>query len=153
VIAQNRTTRPAGLDERRRVEEQEEDQDHRKDPGFARPITLATTSSFGVGALCESFARFLFARLCGPRLEDGGISDGSSEVGGDVRATLDQGGIRGASLHGQAREVVGRSPLVPRLDAWDLALLAASSCGGLASCGGMRREPDVRQQFPASGPS
>ena len=81
------------------------------------------------------------------------ISDGSSEVGGDVRAALDQGGSRGASLHGQAREVVGRSPLVPRSDAWDLAPLAASSRGGLASCGGMRREPDVRQEFPASGPS
>ncbi len=75
------------------------------------------------------------------------ISDGSSEVGGDVRAALDQGGSRGASLHGQAREVVGRSPLVPRSDAWDLAPLAASSRGGLASCGGMRREPDVRQEF------
>ena len=75
------------------------------------------------------------------------ISDGSSEVGGDVRAALDQGGSRGASLHGQAREVVGRSPLVPRSDAWELAPLAASSRGGLASCGGMRREPDVRQEF------
>ena len=73
------------------------------------------------------------------------ISDGSSEVGGDVRAALDQGGIRGASLHGQAREVVGRSPLVPRSDAWDLAPVEASSRGCLASCGGMRREPDVRQ--------
>ena len=51
----------------------------------------------------------------------------------------------GISLHGQAREVVGRSPLVPRKDAWDLAPLAASSRGGFASCGGMRREPDVRQ--------
>jgi hypothetical protein len=75
------------------------------------------------------------------------ISDGSNEVGGDVRAALDQGGSRGASLHGQAREVVGRSPLVPRSDVWDLAPLAASSRGGLASCGGMRREPDVRQEF------
>jgi hypothetical protein len=65
VIPRNSTNRPAGVEERRRVEEQEEDQDHRKDPGFARPITLATTSSFGVGALCESFARFLFARLGG----------------------------------------------------------------------------------------
>jgi len=37
--------------------------------------------------------------------------------------------------------------LVPRKDAWDLAPLAASSRGGLASCGGMRREPDVRQEF------
>jgi hypothetical protein len=75
------------------------------------------------------------------------ISDGSSEVGGDVRAVLDQGGSRRASLHDQARDVVGRSPLVPRSDAWDLAPLAASSRGGLASCGGMRRELDVRQEF------
>src|SRR6516165_11018755 len=75
------------------------------------------------------------------------ISDGSSEVGGEVRAALDQGGSRGTSLHGQAPEAVGRSPLVPRKDAWDLAPLAASSRGGLASCGGMRREPDVRQEL------
>src|SRR5262245_50112244 len=75
------------------------------------------------------------------------LSDGSSEVGSDVRAALDQGGSRGTSLHGQAREVVGRLPLVPRKDAWDLAPLAASSRGGLASCGGMRREPDVRQEL------
>jgi len=55
------------------------------------------------------------------------ISDGWSEVGGEVRAALDQGGSRGTSLHGQAPEAVGRSPLVPRKDAWDLAPLAASS--------------------------
>jgi hypothetical protein len=58
-----------------------------------------------------------------------------------------------ANLDGQAREVVGRSPLVPRSDAWDLAPLAASLRGGLESCGGIGREPDVRQEFPASGPS
>ena len=75
------------------------------------------------------------------------ISDGWSEVGGEVRAALDQGGSRGTSLHGQAPEAVGRSPLVPRKDAWDRAPLAASSRGGLASCGGMRREPDVRQEL------
>jgi hypothetical protein len=41
----------------------EEEQDHRKDPGFARPITLATTSSSRVGVLCAYFARFSFSRL------------------------------------------------------------------------------------------
>jgi hypothetical protein len=61
VIPRNSTTRPPGVEERRRVEEQEEEQDHRKDPGFARPITLATTSSSRVDVLCEYFARFSFA--------------------------------------------------------------------------------------------
>jgi hypothetical protein len=67
VIPRNSTTRPPGVEERRRVEEQEEEQDHRKDPGFARPITLATTSSSRVGVLCEYFARFSFSRLGGAR--------------------------------------------------------------------------------------
>jgi hypothetical protein len=53
VIPRNSTTRPPGREERRRVEEQEEEQDHRKDPGFARPITLALTSSSRVGVLCD----------------------------------------------------------------------------------------------------
>jgi hypothetical protein len=39
VITQNSPTRPPGVEERRRVEKQEEEQDHRRDPGFARPIT------------------------------------------------------------------------------------------------------------------
>ena len=115
MIPRNSTTRPPGVEERRRVEEQEEEQDHRKDPGFARPITLATTSSFGVGVLCEYFARFSFSRP----------GTGSR----------------------------GPSALVPRSDAWDLAPLTASSRRGPASCGGMRREPDVPQEFNASGPS
>ena len=46
--------------------------DHRKDPGFARPITLATTGSSRVGVLCEYFARFSFSRLGGGGLEDRG---------------------------------------------------------------------------------
>jgi hypothetical protein len=132
VIPRNSTTRPAGVEVRRRVEEQEEDQDHRKDPGFARPITLATTSSFGVGALCEYFARILFAWLGRGGLEAGrGRVDGSSKDGGDVRAALDQGEFAGPAY----------------ADAWDLAPLAASSRGGVVSCGGMRREPDVRQEL------
>jgi hypothetical protein len=61
VIPRSSTIRPLGVEERRRVEEQEEEQDHRKDPGFARPITLAITSSSRVGILCEYFARFSFA--------------------------------------------------------------------------------------------
>ena len=91
MIPRNSTSRPLGVEERRRVEEQEEEQDHRKDPGFARPTTLAITSSSHVGDLCEYFARFSFPRPGGAGLE----------VGGDVRAALDQGRIRGASLHGR----------------------------------------------------
>jgi hypothetical protein len=65
VIPRNSTTRSPAVEGRRRVEEQEKEHDHRKDPGFARPITLATTSSFGVGVLCEYFARFSFASFRG----------------------------------------------------------------------------------------
>ncbi len=99
MIPRNSTTRPPGVEERRRVEEQEEEQDHRKDPGFARPITLASTSSSRVGVLCEYFARFSFSRLGGGGLEDGA-------------ATRPGTGSRGPS------------PLVPRSDARDLAPLA-----------------------------
>jgi hypothetical protein len=77
---------------------------------------------------------------------------GSSEVGDDVRAALDQGEFAGPA-YTAGTESRGPSALVPRSGAWDLAPLAASSRGGLASCGGMRREPDVRLEFPASGPS
>ncbi len=143
MIPRNSTSRPLGMEERRRVEEQEEEQDHRKDPGFARPITLAITSSSHVGVLCEYFARFSFSRLGGAGLE----------VGGDMRTLVGQGENSRGQLTRPAREVVGRSPFVRRSDAWDPALLAASSRGGLASCGGMRREPDVPMEFPASGPS
>jgi hypothetical protein len=59
------------VEERRRVEEQEEEQDHRKDPGLARPITLATTSSSRFGVLCEYLPRISFSRLGGGGLEDG----------------------------------------------------------------------------------
>ena len=62
MIPRNSTSRPLGVEERRRVEEQEEEQDHLKDPGFTRPITLAITSSSHVGVLCEYFARFSFSR-------------------------------------------------------------------------------------------
>jgi hypothetical protein len=65
VIPRNSTSRPLGVEEPRRVEEQEEEQDHRKDPGFTRPITLAITSSSHVGVLCEYFARFSFASFRG----------------------------------------------------------------------------------------
>jgi hypothetical protein len=71
VIPRNSTTRPLGVEERRRVEEQEEEQDHRKDPAFARPITLATISSSRVGVLCEYFRRFSFSRLGEGELDDG----------------------------------------------------------------------------------
>jgi hypothetical protein len=54
------------------------------------------------------------------------ICDSSSEVGGDVRAALDQGGIRGANLHGQAPKVVARSPLVRRSEAGVPSPLAAT---------------------------
>jgi hypothetical protein len=211
VMPRSSTTRPPGVQERRRVEEQAEEQDHRKDPGFARPITFLTTSSSRVGVLCEYFARFSFSRLGGGGLEDGGghvgrgangsqlppRAGGAGYLHGDqpradpdvpalpvlvLHVLRELGGVlpvvdvadlrrlergrrrrasrpgpggnsRGGQLTRPAREVVGRSPLVPRSDAWDLAPLAASSRGGLASCGGMRREPDVRQEFPASGPS
>jgi hypothetical protein len=70
VIPRYSTTRPLGVEERTRVEEQE--QGHRKDPGFARPIMLASASSSRVGVLCEEFARFSFSRLGGGGLEYGG---------------------------------------------------------------------------------
>ena len=113
MIPRNSTTRPPGVEERSRVEKQEEEQDHRKDPGFARPITLASACSSRVGVLCEYFARFSFSRL-------GGEARGR---GGHVGLGLGKGGL-GMGLG-----------------------------DGLASCGVMRRQPDVRQEFPAGGPS
>ena len=62
VLPRNGTTRHPGVEERRRVEEQEDDQSHGKDPGFARPITLAPASSSRAGVLCEHFARFSSSR-------------------------------------------------------------------------------------------
>jgi hypothetical protein len=84
VISRNSTTQPPGVEERRPVEEQEEEQDHRKDPGFARPITLATINSSRVGVLCEYFARFSFLLLGGGKLDDGGdhVRLGLGERGG-----------------------------------------------------------------------
>jgi hypothetical protein len=60
------------VEERRPVEEQEQEQDHLKGPGFARPITLATINSSCVGVLCEYFARFSFLLPGGGKLDDGG---------------------------------------------------------------------------------
>ena len=80
MIPRNSTTRPPGVEERRRVEEQEEEQDHRKDPGFARPITLATTSSSRVGVLCEYFARFSFSRLGGEGSRTGAAMPGLASM-------------------------------------------------------------------------
>jgi hypothetical protein len=45
VIPRNSTIRPPGVEERRRIEEQEEEQGHRKDPWFARPIILISLGS------------------------------------------------------------------------------------------------------------
>jgi hypothetical protein len=75
-----------------------EEPDHRKDPGFARPITLAKTSSFGICVLCEYFARFSFSRLGGARAKSA--------------ATCETPTTRGNSwgqLTRPAREVMGRS--------------------------------------------
>jgi hypothetical protein len=63
VIPRIRRSRRLGLEQRRRVEEQEEEQGHRKDPGFARPIILASVNSSRFGALCEHFARISYSRL------------------------------------------------------------------------------------------
>ena len=65
VIPRNSTTRPPGVEARKWVEEQEEEQGHRKDPEFARPIILASPGSSRVGVLCEYFAIFSFSRLGG----------------------------------------------------------------------------------------
>jgi hypothetical protein len=62
VDPRNGTTGPPGVEERRRVEEQEDNQGHGKDPGFARPITLALTSSSRIGLLCAHFARISSSR-------------------------------------------------------------------------------------------
>jgi hypothetical protein len=86
VIPRNSKTQPLGVEERRPVEEQEEEQDHRKDPRFARPITHAITSSSRVGVLCEYFARFSFLLLGGGKLDDGGdhVRLGLGERGGSI---------------------------------------------------------------------
>jgi hypothetical protein len=141
VIPRNSTTRPPGVEERRRVEEQEEEQDHRKDPGFARPITLATTSSSRVGVLCEYFARFSFSRLGGGGLEDGGghvglglggrggrfgiglggglalvvVGDGGGEDGVGVgRAVHEEGAVRLPASAAPATSGTGGPPSAPK---------------------------------------
>jgi hypothetical protein len=86
------------VEERRRVEEQEEEQDHRKDSGFARLITLATTSSSRVGVLCEYFARFSFSRLGegGPKYGGGrvglGLEGRGGRFGGGLALVVGDGG-------------------------------------------------------------
>ena len=82
MIPRNSGTRPLRREERRRAEEQEEEKGHRKDPGFARPIILATASSSRVGTLCGHFANFSFTRLDGAVLEYGGVHVGLGIAGG-----------------------------------------------------------------------
>ena len=85
----------------------EEEQDHRKDPGFARPITLATTSSSRVGVLCEYFARFSFSRLGGGGLEDGGGHVGLGLGGRGGRFGIGLGGGLALVGDGGAEDGVG----------------------------------------------
>jgi hypothetical protein len=103
------------VEERRRVEEQEEEQDHRKDPGFARPITLASTSSSRVGVLCEHFPRFSFSRFNERGLEYG---CGHLGLGLEGRGGCFGGGLRIVVGDSWEEDEVGVDRAVTRRERW-----------------------------------